>query len=572
LTFRVWAPEAQRVAVVIEGSAHPLGPQQGGWWAGDVDGTGTTTNYLFSVDGGDPRPDPRSAHQPLGVDGVSRVVDHGSFVWTDDSWKGISHRDAIIYELHIGTFTPQGTFDAAAQRIDHLVDLGVTAIEICPVNEFSGEWGWGYDGVDLFAPHHAYGDPDSLKRFVDACHSANLGVILDVVYNHLGPAGNYLGEFGPYFTSTYNTPWGEAVNFDGAGSYEVRRFVVDNALMWLRDYHLDGLRIDAVHAILDRSAIHILEQMAIEVADLEIGLGTKKFLIAESDLNDPRLVTDRVDNGYGLDAQWSDDFHHALHALATGESAGYYSDFGSMEDLAKALHQAFVYDWRYSAFRDRMHGRSTTGLPGHRFLAYSQDHDQVGNRARGDRTSALVDIDTLRLMAALVLTSPFVPMLFMGEEWAATTPFQYFTSHPDEELGRAVREGRRSEFTAFGWDPSEIPDPQDPATFERSKLDWTEPKQPGHAEMLDWYRKLIALRRSEHDLHDFDLSTVQTEFSQESRWLVLTRGTLTIACNFAEHANAIPIDVDAEVLLSSPAPPDGGSLPAHGVAILKNSS
>lgn len=547
----MWAPAAAGVNVVIGEDRNAMTREAGGWWSAAIEGAGAGTDYLFSVDGGEPRPDPRSAHQPYGVDGPSRVVDHSAYEWSDTAWRGLPHSAAVIYELHVGTFTPEGTFDAATARLDHLSSLGVSAVELCPVNEFSGERGWGYDGVDLFAPHHGYGDPDSLKRFVDACHASGMAVILDVVYNHLGPAGNYLDTFGPYFTSRYSTPWGPAVNFDGPDSYEVRRFVADNVLLWLRDYRFDGLRIDAVHAILDMSAVNILEQVAAEVSELEATSGRTKFLIAESDLNDPRVVTERDANGYGIDAQWSDDFHHSLHALATGDQAGYYADFGSVGDLAKALTSAFVYDWRYSPFRARMHGRAPRGLPGHRFLAYMQDHDQVGNRARGERSSELMSPGLLKVAAALVIMSPFVPMLFMGEEWGARTPFQYFTSHPGEALGRAVSEGRRAEFAAFGWDTADVPDPQDPETFARSKLDWAELNHDSHCRILEWHRSLIELRRSEPDLNDFDLAGVSVAHSDEDRWLVLRRGSIVVACNFSQDPQMVPGPGSVEVLLAS---------------------
>jgi maltooligosyltrehalose trehalohydrolase len=377
---------------------------------------------------------------------------------------------SLIYELHVGTFSPEGTFDGVRAKLDHLVDLGVDAIELMPVAEFPGERGWGYDGVDLFAPHHTYGGPEGLARLVDACHARGVGVILDVVYNHLGPAGNFLERFGPYFTSAYATPWGKAINFDGPNSGPVRDFFCDNALFWLEDYHIDALRLDAIHAILDTSAKHILEELAERVDKLSSRLGRHLHLIAESDLNDPKIIRSRDAGGYGIDAQWSDDFHHALHAILTGERQGYYADFGSLADLASALTRGFVYGGRYSASRRRVHGRPLGGVPLGRLLGYMQTHDQVGNRAMGERSSALMNSSKLKIGAALVFVSPFVPMLFQGEEWAASSPFLYFTDHRDAELGRAVSEGRRREFATFGWRPQEIPDPQAAETFARSKL------------------------------------------------------------------------------------------------------
>ncbi|MFP5351276.1 MAG: malto-oligosyltrehalose trehalohydrolase, partial [Actinomycetota bacterium] len=505
---------------------------------------------------------------------LSRFVDHERFAWTDGAWKGSPLASAIVYELHIGTFTQEGTFDAAVERLPHLLDLGITAVELLPVAEFSGDHGWGYDGVDLFAPHHAYGGPDGLKRLVDACHAQGLAVIMDVVYNHLGPAGNYLGSFGPYFTDRYATPWGQAVNFDGPGSAAARAFFIENALMWLDDYHCDGLRIDAVHAILDTSATHILEEIAINVERLENHLGRDLFLIAESDLNDPRLIQRREAGGYGLDAQWSDDFHHALHSVVTGETAGYYADFGSVGHLAMALEEAFVYAGRYSPFRDRVHGRAPTGIPGTRFLGYIQNHDQVGNRAKGERLSAMVPTELCKVAAAVVLTAPFVPMLFQGEEWGASTPFQYFTSHPDQDLGRAVSEGRKREFEAFGWDPDEIPDPQDPETFTRSKLKWDELERAPHSELLEWYRDLIALRKRMPELGDGDLAAVMTFFDEDQRALVIQRGGITVACNFSDSPAEVPAERGdrTELLMASGDKPQWSGevlvLPPTSVSIL----
>ncbi|GIW07714.1 MAG: malto-oligosyltrehalose trehalohydrolase [Dehalococcoidia bacterium] len=549
--FRVWAPAAHRVEIVIDGARRALAAGNAGWWAIDLPDAGPGADYRFAVDGGEPRPDPRSAWQPAGVHGPSRVVDHAAFRWSDTGWNPPPLASAVVYELHIGTFTPEGTFDSAVARLDHLVDLGVTHVELMPVNEFSGSRGWGYDGVDLYAPHHAYGGPKGLKRLVDACHARGLAVLLDVVYNHLGPAGNYLSVYGPYFTDRYGTPWGQAVNFDGPQSDEVRRFFVDNALMWLRDYHFDGLRIDAVHAIVDTSAVHILEQLAAEVRALEAALGRHLVLIPESDLNDPRLLWSPERGGYGLDAQWSDDFHHALHAVLTGERSGYYEDFGSLADLAKALREVYVYDGRYSAHRRRRHGRPATGLAGTRFLGYLQNHDQIGNRVQGERTSHLMSVGRLKTAAALVLTAPFVPMLFQGEEWGASTPFLYFTDHDDPDLARAVTEGRRREFAAFGWKPEDIPDPQDPATFFRSKLDWSERDHEPHAGVLDWHRRLIHLRRQTPALTDGRREAVRVAYDDAAGWLVLERGPIAVACNLAAEKRRVPIARAGRMLLAS---------------------
>ncbi len=576
-SFRVWAPRARRVDLVLRrDERHALdGPDEMGWFSVDVEGAGPGDDYAYSLDGGEPRPDPRSPWQPEGVHGPSRLVDHSAFPWTDDGWVGgVALADAVVYELHVDTFSPEETYDGVIPKLDHLVNLGVTTVELLPVVEYPGRWGWGYDGVDLYAPNSGDGGPEGLKRLVDACHAQGLSVIFDVVYNHLGPSGNYLGQYGPYFTDRYGTPWGEAVNLDGPDSDPVREFVVDNALMWLRDYHADGLRLDAVHAIVDTSATHILEELAGRVDELEADLGRPKFLIAESDLNDPRIVADRAVGGYGMDAQWSDDFHHALHAVLTKERVGYYADFGSVAQLAKALRQAFVYDGSYSPHRRRRHGRTPVGIPSTRFLGYLQNHDQVGNRAKGERSSMLMSDGLLKAAAALVVLGPSVPMLFQGEEWGASTPFLYFTDHDDPDLGKAVTEGRRREFASFGWDPADVPDPQDPETFRRSKLDWDEPAQPRHADLLDWHRRLIALRRSTQELVGAEGGDVHVDADEEGRWLVLTRGPFSVACNLGGERAAIRLP-PGDVVLSSvddPAVADGRAvLPPESVLVVRAS-
>jgi maltooligosyltrehalose trehalohydrolase len=566
--FRVWAPRAAAVEVTAAGQRVAMEAAGGGWYRADVPAAGPGSDYGFALDGGPVLPDPRSPWQPDGVHGLSRLVDHGAFPWTDEGWRGVHLPSAVLYELHVGTFTSEGTFDAATARLDHLVDLGVDAVELMPVAEFPGTRGWGYDGVDLYAPASPCGGPDGLKRLVDACHRRGLGVVMDVVYNHLGPDGNYLSAFGPYFTDRYATPWGEAVNLDGAGSDEVRAFFVDNALMWLRDYHCDGLRLDAVHAIVDTSATHLLEQLAGAVEELAAAGGRPLFLIAESDLNDPRLVRRREVGGYGMDAQWSDDFHHALHAALTGEREGYYADFGALGQVGTALQRAFVYAGEYSPYRGRSHGRHDPGLGGHRFLGYAQNHDQVGNRALGERSSVLMSPGRLRVAAALVLTAPFVPLLFQGEEWGARTPFQYFTNHADPALGRAVREGRRAEFAAFGWKPDEIPDPQDPATFARSKLDWEEPARPAHADLLAWHRSLIALRRAVPALRDGRLDRVGVDVDQDAGRLTVRRGPVTVAANLGP--DDIVVEMAGEVVLASEGVDPGAGavrLPPDSVAL-----
>jgi maltooligosyltrehalose trehalohydrolase len=549
--FAVWAPRATRVDVRTRGRQQALIRHDGGWHALDDPQAQAGDDYSFVLDGGAPLPDPRSAWQPHGVHGASRLVDHRSFPWSDGGWRGRALHDMAVYELHCGTFSAAGTFDGAIERIGHLVDLGVGAVEVMPVAAFPGRHGWGYDGVDLYAVHDPYGGPDALRRFVDACHNAGLAVIMDVVYNHLGPDGNVLGEFGPYFTDRYRTPWGDAVNYDGPGSDEVRCFAVDNALMWLRDYHVDGLRLDAVHAIVDTSAVHILAEIATAVHELGEQVGRELWVIAESDLNDPRLVSDPRCGGFGCDAQWSDDFHHALHAALTGETAGYYSDFGAVADVAAALRQVFANPRGYSAFRDRRHGRDVGGLPSTRFLCYMQNHDQVGNRARGERSGALMSTGRLLIAATLVLLGPFVPMLFMGEEWAASTPFLYFTDHEDEELGRAVSEGRRHEFAPFGWDPDDLPDPQDGASFEWSRLAWGEAGDEPHATVLRWHRELLALRATTPALRDGHRAAMVIEHDEGSRTLVMRRAGVTAACNWGDSVVTVPCADEAVPYLLS---------------------
>ena len=551
--FGVWAPAAERVELEAAGGRRPMAPAAGqGWWQAELPAAGHDVDYAFRLDGGEPLPDPRSPRQPFGSQGVSRTYDHSAFRWTDRGWRGGPLHGSVIYELHIGTFTPEGTFDAAARRLDHLRDLGVDTVELMPVAAFPGSHGWGYDGINVWAVHEPYGGPDGLKRFVDACHARRLAVFLDVVYNHVG-VGNRLAAFGPYFTDAHVTPWGPAVNLDQPGSDEVRDFLIGNALMWLRDYHLDGLRLDAVHALEDRRALHFLEELAAEVQALAALLNRELVLIAESDANDPRLVTSREAGGYGLAAQWSDDFHHAVHAAVTGERQGYYGDFGSLAALAKTLTRVFFHDGVWSAFRGRTHGRQVDvfRVPAHRFLGYLQDHDQVGNRAAGDRISAAVPSDLVKVGAGLILTAPYTPMLFMGEEWGASTPWQYFTDHTDPGLARAVTEGRRAEFADFGWGAADHPDPQDEATFLRSKLDWSELEQGCYAELLQWYRELIALRRARPELTDPRLGRVHVDYDEAERWLVVRRGRLRVVANLGPRGQRVSLDRPVAAVLAA---------------------
>jgi maltooligosyltrehalose trehalohydrolase len=549
--YSVWAPRAQTLSLVVNGEQLDMQRSAHGWWRASRERR-DGDRYGYVVDGEGPFPDPRSPSQPEGVHALSQHVDHSAFAWTDRHWQAPPLGAAAIYELHIGTFTDGGTFDAAIDRLPYLVDLGVTHIEVMPVAEFSGNRGWGYDGVDLFAPHHAYGGPQGFKRFVDACHGHHLAVLLDVVYNHLGPSGNYLGRYAPYFTSRYQTPWGEAVNFDDAKSDEVRRFFCDNALMWLRDYHVDGLRLDAVHAFVDNSAVHFLERLSEEVDELEAVLGRHLVLIAETDQNDPRIIRSREAHGYGIDAQWSDDFHHALHAVLTRERSGYYEDFGRLWHLARAIQYAYVYAGHPSDHRERRHGRPLPAdVPGWRFVVAAQNHDQVGNRACGERLSHLVSPGRLKIAGAILLASPGVPMLFQGQEWGATTPFQYFTAHEDETLGRQVSEGRRREFAKFGWDPASVPDPQAVETFERSRLRWDEMSRSPHRDLLDWYRALIDLRRRTPALRDGNSALCDVSCHDDEQWMVVRRRDTAIACNLSGEPRTIKISGVRRILLAS---------------------
>ena len=548
--FRVWAPDHESVALELDDRVVAMTAGDGGWWSVDVPGVDAGTRYRFSVDGGPGRPDPRSPWQPEGINGPSATVDHSAFAWTDQSWRGRTWPSVVLYELHVGTFTEGGTFDSAVERLGHLVELGVNAVEVLPVAEASGERGWGYDGVDLWAPHHAYGGPDGFKRFVDACHAHGIAVVLDVVYNHLGPAGNYLSEFGPYFTERYETPWGSAINVDGAGSDEVRRFIIDNACMWFSEYHVDGLRLDAVHAIVDQSALPILEELAGAIDDLAGHLGRPLWLIAESDRNDPQLIAAPEAGGFGLTATWLDEWHHALHSVVTGDRAGYYEDFGPLSLVAKAMERGYVYGRDWSPHRQRHHGRPLGALPRCRLVAFTQNHDQVGNRADGARLAAMTSPGRLRVAAALLLTAPFVPLLFMGEEWGASTPWQYFTDH-DAELGAAVTEGRTHEFGYFGWDPADVPDPQDVATFERSVLRWDEVSEPSHAALLAWHRDLLELRRGIGDLTSSGPGDTVCVADDDAGTLQMTRRGVVVSANLGASPARFGVPVGTRLLLAS---------------------
>ena len=552
-SLTVWAPHARAVALSVGAVDVPMRRLSGGWWTADVrGGDDVDVDYGFRIDGGDVRPDPRSRRQPHGVHARSRTFDAGRHRWCDAAWSGRSLAGSVIYELHVGTFTPDGTLDAAVERLDHLVDLGVDFVELLPVNGFNGAWNWGYDGVAWFAVHEPYGGPAAYQGFVDACHGRGLGVIQDVVYNHLGASGNYLPEFGPYLRADAANTWGAAVNLDGDGSDEVRRFILDNVRMWFADFHVDGLRLDAVHALADTRALTLLEEMAVETDALAAQLGRPLSLIAESDLNDPRLYAPRAAGGIGLTAAWDDDVHHAIHAAVTGETAGYYADFAPLAALAQALTRGYVHDGTYSSFRGRHHGRPIPldVTPAWRLVASIQTHDQVGNRASGDRMNQQAGDRAQAVAATLLLTSAFTPMLFMGEEWAASTPWQFFTSHPQTELGERTRRGRLAEFARHDWDHGSVPDPQDPVTFERSHLQWAERDAPDHARMVRLYRDLLRLRRSRPELADPRFSSVAADYDEHARWIVVRRGRsagtaaggcLLVAVNLARRPQPVPL-------------------------------
>lgn len=546
--FTVWAPKAaESVDLALDGTRHPMESLDGGWWTLRVPAE-EGARYGYSLDGGPVIPDPAARRLPDGPHGLAQVVDLDAFPWTDAGWTGVDLKGATIYELHVGTFTNAGTLDAAIERLDHLVELGVDIVELMPVASFPGTYGWGYDGVAPFSVHEPYGGPTALQRFVDAAHGRGLAVALDVVHNHLGPDGNYLLSYGPYFTERHHTPWGAAVNLDGPLSDDVRAYFVDNVISWLRDYHLDALRLDAVHELHDDSAVHILEEFATAVDDLAEENGRRMYLIAESDRNDPRTVTARDRGGLGIDAQWADDVHHGLHVALTGETQGYYGDFAAPHALETVLTSPFFHAGTYSTFRGRTHGRPVDPaiVDGSAFVASLQTHDQVGNRRAGDRLAATVPYRRLAVGAALLLTSPYTPMLFMGEEWAASTPWQYFTDHTDVVLAEAVRDGRRREFATHGWTADDVPDPQEPATVRASTLNWDEVDEGDHERMFGWYRALLALRRSRPDLSAGDLAAVSVEPGPVDGAFVVVRGTHRIAVNLSEEEVDLDLDLPGE--------------------------
>jgi maltooligosyltrehalose trehalohydrolase len=569
--FAVWAPKPRLVHLDVDGNLHPMARFDDGWWRATVDAA-PDARYGFVLDD-DPTvlPDPRSPRQPDGVHARSQLWDAAMTDWTDAGWAGRSVEGQVIYELHIGTFTPAGTLDSAQEKLDYLVDLGIDFVELMPVNAFSGSHGWGYDGVQWYAVHEPYGGPDALVRFVDACHARALGVLIDTVFNHLGPSGNYLPRYGPYLSSGRN-PWGEYINVADAGSDEVRRYILDCALRWMRDFHADGLRLDAVHAMVDTTAVHILEELSAETDTLAAQLGRSLSLVAESDRNDPRLITPLDRGGYGMTVQWDDDIHHAIHTAVSGERQGYYADFGTLETLAQTLTHGYFHAGTYSSFRHRRHGRplDTSLIPATRLMAYTCTHDQVGNRAVGDRPSQNLTYGQLAVKAALALGSPYTAMLFMGEEYASTRPFQFFSSHPEPELARATAEGRKAEFTEHGWDADEIPDPQDPETFLRSKLDWDEVDDAEHARVRSVYRDLIALRHKEPDLADPWLDHLGVDYDEEQRWIVMHRGGLVFACNLGTDAVHIPVTGDVVLAWGEPVVGERAvRLDGHSFAVLR---
>ena len=550
--FRVWAPNLTSLAVRVMGGNEgepsrtiPMRQSSDSEFVATVPQVGAGADYVYVLDGERERPDPVSRWQPGGVHAPSRVVDPASFRWSDQGWSGIPLRDFIIYELHTGTFTRDGTFAGVIARLPYLRDLGVTAIEIMPVAEVPGNRNWGYDGASLYASQSSYGGPTGLKKLVDACHQHGLAVVLDVVYNHLGPEGNYLPEFAPCFTDTHHTPWGKAINFDGPESDGVRRFIIDNALYWLTEYHVDALRLDAIHGIYDFGARHILDELSQAFQDQARRLQRQAWLIAESDLEDVRIINPRAKGGYAFDAQWHDDFHHALYALLTGQREGFLMDFGAVANLSKSVTEGFVFDWKYSHYRRRHYGSSSKDRPGEQFVGFIQNHDQVANTSRGKRLSSLVSSGQQKLAAVLTLSSPFLPLLFMGEEYGETAPFLYFTSFDDPGLAAAVTAGRKKELGSH-YSESEFADPQAPGTFEHCKLDWSKTEVSPHAEILRLYRDLISLRRRHLSLANCRKELTEIQFNEQRKWLLMKRsdpsgsGALLVF-NFSSEAQSIPV-------------------------------
>jgi maltooligosyltrehalose trehalohydrolase len=546
--FRAWAPLASRLAVCVTSPRQTvcsMDPDAYGIFTAFVENLEAGAQYYYEFEHDRRRPDPVSRFQPHGVHGASQVVDRDAFAWTDRNWRGRALEDFVIYELHTGTFTPKGTFEGVIGRLPYLRDLGITALEVMPVATFPGSRNWGYDGVHLYAPHASYGGPSGLKQLIDACHREGLAVVLDVVYNHLGPEGNYLGEYGPYFTDRYRTPWGAAINVDGPQSDGVRQFFIDNALYWLTEYHVDALRLDAIHEIFDFGACHILREMAEAFHRQAQLLGREAWLIAESDLNDPRVINSPAIGGHGLDAQWNDDFHHSLHTLLTDARNGYFADFGRVEDLRKALSEGLVYDGCRSVYRQRRHGASSASNPGRQFVVFNQNHDQIANADAGKRLSSLLTPEQQKLAAVILICAPNLPMLFMGEEFGTSAPFNYFTSFTDPELARAVSKGRRREYGPFFVDRA-FPDPQEPETFVGSQIDWTETTLAPHRELLALYRALLSFRKENRCLSNCRKDLTEVVFSEEERWMVIQRRdspgeVALVLCNLSSETRSVPV-------------------------------
>lgn len=570
--LEVWSPEATRVELVADGTRSLMQPpvDRSGWWQ-SVTAYPPGTRYGFFLDGEGPFPDPASRSQPDGVDGLSEVVDEDAFTWTDDGWKPPGWDRAVVYEAHVGTFSAEGTFDGMIPHLDHLVRLGVTHIELLPVCEFPGGWNWGYDCVSIYAPSHVYGGPEGLKRLIDACHARGLAVVIDVVYNHMGPEGNYLPKFGPYFSGPPN-PWGAGPTMEGEHASEVRRFFIENALMWLRDYHADGLRLDAIDKVIDESPKHFLQELREAVDELSAG-SWHRVLIAESASNDPVFVKPIPEGGYGLDAHWVDDFHHAARTTFTAEQQGYYIDYHGAADLVTALRQGSVYDGQHSVFLGKPRGKKLHLMPPATFLICFQNHDQIGNRPTGDRFHHHPGTSLIQqqIGSAFMLLSPFTPMIFMGEEWAASSRFQFFTNHQDPELAASVREGRRKEFGGEEWS-GDVPDPQDPACFANSKLVWEERHDPPHREILGWYSELLRLRRLNGSYHRMPL----VEADLGAGWIRMTNQRYIVCASIREGTIETPFDAlgPFEALLSAGnvGESENGKLIFHGpgVAIINN--
>lgn len=523
--FILWSPLKEKVTVHLvlpEEKLLPMTKQEQGYWYLKADNIKPGTLYYYRLEDASDKPDPASHFQPQGVHQASEVIDHSNINWQDSQWVGIPLDEMIIYELHVGTFTDEGTFKAIIPRLSSLAELGVNVLEIMPVAQFPGDRNWGYDGVYPYAVQNSYGRPEDLKQLVDAAHQQGIAVILDVVYNHFGPEGNYIAHHGPYFTETYQTPWGSAINFDDAYSDGVRNYFIENALYWLENYHLDGLRLDAIHAIYDLGAKHILQDIAEKVEELSQKLGRKFYLIAESDLNDVRVIRPKELGGYGVDAQWSDDFHHSLHTVLTEELRGYYQDFGTCEQLAKAYQNAFVYDWQYSPFRKRYHGNVASDRQGNQFVVCSQNHDQIGNQMLGERLSDLVDFESIKLATGALLLAPYIPLLFMGQEYGEESPFLYFVSHSDPDLVAAIREGRKKEFTDFHLEGEYI-DPQSVEAFNLSKINWAKRIEGKHKVLWQLHQKLITMRRTIIALKKLNRQNLTATAVESDRLILLHR-------------------------------------------------